>query len=416
MPTLALNGGSPVRSRSFSAWPVWDDDEVTAIAEVVRSGHWGLPRGRQVGALEGEFARFHDASFGVAVPSGTAALELALRACEVGLGDEVITSPYTFIATVSSIFHAGAVPVFVEIDPLTFNLDPDGIESALSPYTKAIMPVHIAGCPADLDAVLAIAQRHNLHVIEDASQAHGARWRGQSTDGEPRGVGAIGQCGTFSFQSTKNLNCGEGGLLLTNDERLFERAFAHHYVGGRRDGSRSEPPLLGTNLRMTEFQAALLRSQMRRLPGQIALREANATFLADELRKLGVESQRRDSRVATHAWHLFIMRYQADLFAGASREQFLRALRAEGIPCSSGYTPLWRDEVWQHDEHVRRVLARHPRRVDLAGCNLPVCERVCREEAVWLTQNLLLGDRHDMNDIVAAVAKLRAHADEIKHS
>jgi len=403
MSQLAIHGGTKVREKPFPAWPLWTEEDAQAVADVVRSSAWGIPRGSKVNEFEQAFAEFQGARFGVCTPSGTSALEIALRACGVGFGDEVITSPYTFIATASSIFHIGAVPVFVDVDAETSNIDPGQIGNALTPYTKAIMPVHVAGCPADMDSIISIARRHNLCVIEDACQAHGARWR-------EKGVGSIGDCGAFSFQSSKNLNCGEGGIGLMEEETLYERAYAFHYVGNKKDGTPPKPLVLGTNNRMTEFQAALLLSQMRHLPDQMRRRQANVAYLTGQLLQMGLDVQKRDPRVTSHAYHLFVIRYHPEGFDGVDRDRFIQALRAEGIPCGPGYRPLYREPVWQSDAHVQSVLRSHPRKIDFAQIHLPTCERICKEEAIWLTQNVLLGDREDMNSIVEAVAKVQALA------
>ncbi|HEU4754691.1 MAG TPA: aminotransferase class V-fold PLP-dependent enzyme, partial [Armatimonadota bacterium] len=211
---LAVHGGSPVRSRPWPVWPVWDEADCEAVADVVRSGTWFSGTGPRCREFAGYFAELHHARHAVPCSNGTQALEIALRAVGIEAGDEVVTSPYTFIATVSSAININAVPVFADVDPGTLNLHPSSVEAAITPKTRAILAVHIAGCPADLDALGQIARRHNLALIEDAAQAHLAEWNG-------RRVGAVGQAGTFSFQASKNLNAGEGGVVLTDDDETF---------------------------------------------------------------------------------------------------------------------------------------------------------------------------------------------------
>jgi dTDP-4-amino-4,6-dideoxygalactose transaminase len=400
---LAVDGGTTVRTAPFPEWPVVDATDEAAVLGVLRSKQWGSHSGGgKVVAFQQAFAQFQDAKYGVAVTNGTAALEVALRACGVGLGDEVIVPPYTFVATASACLLIGAFPVFVDVDPETFNIDPAKIEAAITPHTKAIIAVHIAGGPADMNGVLAVARKHGLRVIEDAAQAHGAAWDG-------RHVGALGDAGTFSFQSSKNLTGGEGGIVLSNDAEVAETAWSVANVGRTRTGDWYFHDLLGSNFRLTEMQGALLLSQLQRLPQQIALRERNAQRLSAELaEEPGLTPTRRDPRVTTHAWHLFMSSYDAAAFGGRPRADFLKALRAEGIPGSPGYTPLYTAPA------IRKAVATLEEKLGRSGyterldpTRFPTNERVCNEEAVWFTQRLLLGDDHDVDDIVTAVRKVQ---------
>lgn len=407
MARLAVNGGKRTRTRPFPVWPVFDATDERALAEVLASGQWGCTAGNRVSRFEKAFADFTGAGFATCVTNGTAALEIALMAVGVGPGDEVIVPPYTFVATATAVLSVGAVPVFVDIEPDTFAMNASRIEAAISPRTKAVIPVHIAGAPADMDAITEVARIHRLRVIEDAAQAHGARWRGAH-------VGLFGHAGAFSFQSSKNLSCGEGGAIVTNDPEVDRRVWSIHNVGRKREGAWYEHPLLGGNYRMTEFQGALLESQLRRLPAQIAAREENGTYLASRLAETGaLEPLRRDARVSVHAYHLFIMRYVPERFGGASRDRFLEALNAEGIPCYGGYArPLYREEAFHSDPRVKAILKVHGGGIDYAAFDCPVCERACGE-AIWLPQPILLGSREDMDDIVRAATKIRENAAEL---
>lgn len=394
---LAIDGGSPVRSKAFPAWPIFDEREERLVLEVLRSGHWGEITGDKVVTFAEQFAGFQGARFGVCVPNGTLALELALTALEIGPGDEVITTPYTFIATAGAVLTAGAKPVFVDIDHQTYNIDPDRVEGAITARTKAILPVHLAGQPADMDAILGIAQRHNLRVIEDACQAWGAEWRG-------RGVGALGDLGAFSFQASKNITAGEGGIVLTNDPALFERCRSLRNVGRVRDGAWYQHEILGRNLRMAEWEAAILLAQLERLPEHMPIREANAQYLGEALTREvnGLTPATVNPGVTRHAYHLFQMRYDAAAFGGRSRDEFVAALRAEGItPCSAGYVPLTRSPA------IRRAFAARFGS-DSAGA-LPICPiaEQAGAEAVWLQQTTLLGTQEDMESIVEAVQKIQ---------
>ncbi len=408
MPKLALNGGEPTRTQPFPDWPIWDEREEKALLETLRSGHWGaLTDESRVARFEEAFALAHHARHGRCVTSGTIALEVALRAVGVAFGDEVIVPPYTFLATASACLMVGAVPVFVDIDPETYNLDPTQVEAAITARTRVIMPVHIGGCPADMDRIMALAQEHELHVIEDACQAHAASW-------DNRRVGAIGDMGCFSFQASKNINAGEGGIILTNQELLAERAWSLRNCGRIRDGAWYRHEVLGDNYRMTEWQAAVLLAQLTRMEDLARRRETNALYLAERLTDVdGVTPQRRDPKITQHAYHLFITRYSPEAFDGLPRAHFLAALRAEGIPCSEGYgAPLYAMPAIQHGiARLKRVLGYEG---ELSDVHCPVAERACIEEGMWFGQNMFLGAQSDMDDIVAAIRKIQQHVDELQ--
>jgi len=401
---LAINGGQPVRTKPFPAWPVWDDSDVQAISDTLRSGKWGIGGGA-VERFEQEFAEFQQAKYCTSLVNGTAALEVAIRAVGVEAGDEIIVPPYTFIATASACLMVNTVPVFVDIEPDTYNLDPTKIEAAITDRTRAIIAVHIAGCPADMDGIMAVAKKHNLKVIEDAAQAHAAEWRG-------RRVGAIGDVGTFSFQSSKNLNSGEGGATVTNDEQIYQRCWSLQNVGRARSGKWYEHPLLGWNYRITQFQGALLSSQLKRVPAQVARRTDNAAYLSERLNEIpGIQPMRVDERVTCHAYHLYILRYDASELGGLPREDFIKAMNAEGITCSAGYVPLYKELAFRNPDVYNAAFKLASRKMDYDQVSCPVCEKACAEEAIWLYQAWLIGEDHsDMDDIVAAIEKIRKAA------
>lgn len=407
---LALEGGTPVRTAPFPQWPVWDERDAEALLGVLRSGAWGSHAGGKVREFGERFAAYQQAQHGVTVTNGTAALEVALRAVGVQPLDEVIVPPYTFVATATAVLAIGAIPIFCDILPDTYLIDAADAERRITPRTKAIVAVHIAGQPADMDAVLDVARRHGLRTIEDAAQAHGAAWRG-------RRVGAIGDAGTFSFQSSKNLNAGEGGIVLTDDRVLAERAWSLCNVGRIPRGAWYQHEVMGFNLRLTEFQGALLLAQLERLPEQYDLRERSARRLDRELAGIpGITPQARDERVTGHAHHLYLFRYDRRHFGGRDRDWFLRALRAEGIPASAGYTtPLYQMNAIIDERRKWAEIARAagrpvvlPESPDAEA--LPVSERACAEEGVWLGQNTLLAGEDDIADIVAAVWKVQRAA------
>jgi dTDP-4-amino-4,6-dideoxygalactose transaminase len=386
---------------------VWDTHDEDALLEVLRSGRWGEIDGDMVGRFETRFAEFQQARHCVAVVNGTAALRIAYRALNIGYGDEVIVPPYTFIATASAALEIGAIPVFADIDPDTYLLDPASVAEAITPRTRAIVPVHVAGCPADMAGIRAVAVRHGLRVVEDAAQAPGATWNGQ-------GVGSLGDLGTLSFQASKNLNAGEGGAIVTNDAELAERVWSLHNVGRTRTGAWYHHELLGGNDRLTAFQAALLMSQLDRLPEQMARREYAATYLDTALAGIeGIKPMVRRPEVTAHAHHIYMFRYDAQTFGGLSRAEFVRALVAEGIPCSAGYS-LISDEMAIQTETVR-LCAALGRELPGQPASLTEARRAC-VEGVWLPQRVLLAGETELPDIVEAVRKVQRLSPTLAHA
>lgn len=400
---LAVDGGEPVRTRPFAPWPLHDERDEAAVLRVLRSGQWGW-YGPEIPQFEEEFARAQDAKFAVTVSSGSAALEVALAACGVGLGDEVIVPVYTFFATASACLMRGAIPVFADVDPLSWNMDARDAESKITSRTKAIIPVHIAGCPANLDAIRQVGQNHGLTVIEDAAQAHGAQWRG-------RAVGAIADLGCFSFQASKNINSGEGGAVVTDDEDLAERSWSFkNYGRNRRNTQWHGHDAMGTNFRMTEFQAALLRSQLERLDEWATQRTRNAEYLINGLREIdGLTPQQPDEGVTRHAYHGFITRFDSKAFGGRDRDWFCEAMEAEGITAFAGYAiPMYRQPAISDSTHnLLQSLGRETSEDALGWTRCPVSEQRCRD-TVWLgTQNQLLGTTEHMDDILRAISKIQ---------
>jgi len=396
----------------FPTWPEHGDRDRQAVADVVDSGKWWMyDYGRdelaagggqpdalsQVERFERAFARHHRARHALAVNSGSNALEVAVAAVGVQPGDEVITTPYTFFATSACILHARAWPVYVDIDRETYNLDPAQIEAAITPRTRAILPVHFAGELADMDAINRIADRHGLPVIEDAAQAHGVCLRGD------RYAGTLGVAGIFSFQASKCLSCGEGGLLITNDDAVAETCWSLRHCGRRPDGLWYEHVRVGWNFRMPELSAALLRTQLERLAEQNRRRTANVAYFYERLADIeGITPARLHPDAQTHNHYLVMLRYDATAWAGVSRDRFVAALAAEGVPAMGGYAFLnFENRVFDQLNSpidYREFLDRCPHAV-----------RACREEAIWLMHELFLGDRRHVDRIVAAIAKLRDH-------
>lgn len=406
MARLAVNGGDKVRTKPWPRWPVWDEREIKALEEVVRSGRWGrLYEGSRVEEFEKSFSVYQDAKFGIAVTSGTAALTIALKAAGVDVGDEVIVPGYTFIATATCALQNNAVPIFVDVELDTINIDPVAIEAAITPRTRAVIPVHWNGRAADMDRILDIAKRHNLVVVEDACHGWGATWKG-------RKLGAIGDLGAVSFQASKHITAGEGGIVLTNDEGLAAKCFSYHHIGRIAGRPFYEHHLVGWNFRMTEFDAAVLLVQLERLEEQTQRREENAKFLSEQLSGIdGIGLLRRESYMTRISWHGFGFLYDAEAFGGVPRSKFLATLNAEGIPAGGGYShPLYKNPLFTERRFGR--IAEFVDFPDYRAVHCPNCERLCRE-CVSIDQRCLLGTIDDMCDIVRAMEKIRENLDEL---
>jgi perosamine synthetase len=407
----AALGGAPIRRTPFPSWPVHDATEEQALVEVVRSGRWN--RGAQVERFEAEYARLTGSPHCLATANGTSALLTTLSALGVGPGDEVIVPPYTFVATVNAVLLLHALPVFVDSDIETFQIDAARVAAAITDRTKVVLPVHLGGAAADLDTILAAAGARGVPVVEDACQSHLAEWKG-------RKVGTYGRAGCFSFQASKNLNCAEGGAILTADADLLERCYTfHNNSRGRAAAGSADFSYrgVGANLRLTDFQAAMLLAQMTRLERQSRTRDENGAYLTSLLGGIdGIAPARMYAGCTRNAYHLYMFRYDPSRFGGLPRAQFLKALRAEGVPASGGYSPLNKEPsvVETLKGHGFERIYGKAELARLAERNqCPQNDRLC-EQAVWLTQTMLLGPRGDMDQIAEAIRKIQRHASELK--
>lgn len=413
MAQLALKGGTPVRTSPYPSWPVWDEKELDAVSAVVNSGRWGMAQGDRVKELEKRYADYQEAAYGIAASSGTSALRVALLAAGLEAGAEVIVPAYTFVATATAVIEANMVPVFADIDPDTYNLDPASVEEVITDRTGAIMPVYLAGLPADMDSIQEIARERDLVVIEDACQAWGSEYKG-------RKVGAIGLGGAFSFQSSKHITAGEGGMLVTDEEDYAERCRSIVDCGRRVGGAWHEHVRLGSNYRLSELQAAVIHAQLERYEKMLARRQQAAAFLREKLARIdGIRPLAVPEYATATSCHIFILRYDSESFGGLSKENFTKALNAEGISPAHGgyYIPLYRQPVLlEKNVGPYDLITRHEFRgkvIDYSSFDCPVAERACRSEAVWILQNLLLADRENLEDIVRAVEKVRENYGEL---
>lgn len=405
---LALFGGPKARVETYPEWPVHDERDVEAVTRVVRSGRWGgFPYpGPETQRLAEGFAEFQGGGHAVPMANGTVTLEVALRAAGVGWGDEVIVPAYTFQATAAAPMAAGAVPVIVDVEPDTYCMDPAAVEAAITPRTRAIIPVHLGASMADMDAIMAIASRHGLLVVEDCAHAPGATWRG-------RGAGTIGDFGSFSLQSSKTLTAGEGGILLCRTLELATRVASIIDCGRPKDPDGIEYTQ-GANFRLTELQAALANVALARMPEQILERAEMADRMDTLARDVpGVRVLKRDPRHTTRAFYRYILAVVPEVF-GLDHDQVCAALQAEGIPCWTGYEAMHRYRLFQPRHSRLPVPSAFPDYFRFDEMRFPNAEQACEQEAVWLDERVFRAGPAGVDDVVVALQKIQAHADDIR--
>lgn len=407
----AISGGSKTHTGSWPEWPVWDTSAEDGITGMLRSGKWFRGSGEYVTEFEKKYAELLGAKKCLATASGTTSLIVALKALGVDAGDEVLVSPFTFIATYNSVFLNKALPVFVDSDPETFLLDPSKIEARITDRTVAILPVHIYGLPVDMDSVNAIARRKNLKVVEDACQAWLAEYRGKK-------VGTLGDAGCFSFQNSKNLPSGEGGAIVSNNEDLIDLCNSLHNCG-RPFGSikkTSDYPISGGNYRMQQFQALILLSQMKRIKEDADVRLENARYLDAKLKEIpGIIPYKLASGATRSAYHLYPFRFISKEFNDMPKDKFIRALNAEGIPCGGGYGPQNKDGLIEdtlNSRGFKRLFSESRLKQWREENILPGNDKLCRE-AVTFYQSILLGSIRDMDDIINAITKIYKNRDSL---
>ncbi|MDP9843570.1 DegT/DnrJ/EryC1/StrS family aminotransferase [Streptosporangium lutulentum] len=378
---LAIDGGTPVRTEPWPSWPPpLSGAQRELVTEVLESGLWGATQGTLCADLAAEFARRSGAPYGVTVANATLGLFAALRGLGVGQGDEVIVPAYTFVASATSVLLAGAVPVIVDVEPADLHLSAGAVEAAVTGRTAAVMPVHLAGSPVDMDPLNAVAVRHGLKVVEDCAQAHGATYHG-------RPVGGLGDAGVFSFQSSKAMTAGEGGVIVCRDEAVHGAIWSACNVGRRLGGEWYGHPEVGWNLRLTEIQAALLLPWLERLEEEIARREAFVAAL--DLGDLPVSVLPQPAGTTRDSRHLLMLRVEAPV----EREFLLAAMAAEGVPLDGGYPPLG----------TMAALTDAGARVE--PC--PAAEEAARS-VVWVRQQMLMDDASGPVDLAEALAKVLA--------
>lgn len=410
----AILGGQKTPIGNFPGWPIYDHTEAKGLLDTLYSSQWGRLGGKVTPHFEEMHSEIYGVKHSLGVTSGTSALYAMLGALGIGPGDEVIIPVYTFIATYNVVVLHYALPVIVDMDPESFQIDPQKIEAAITKNTKAIMPVHIGGSPCNLDAILAIGKKHNLPVIEDACQAHLAEWKGKK-------VGNWGLGGGFSFQASKNLTCGEGGAIITNDSDFYKACFAFHHQGQQSATASvvaAGAGIRGSNLRINEFQSNILLSQITRLEEQAKTRNENALYLSSMLKEIpGLTPAKLYEGTTNGAYHLFMFKFDKEGFSGMSRDQFVKAMTAEGIQPSLGYGKMDKDPYVNDlakNKFYRKIYGEKDMKRWLERIDCPVNARVTDENALWFLQTHMLGTKTQMEQIAEAAKKIQKYSSEIK--
>ncbi|MEC0090214.1 DegT/DnrJ/EryC1/StrS family aminotransferase [Paenibacillus macquariensis] len=402
MNMLVKDGGTPYKTKPFPTWPFSDERELQLVEEVVKSRNWWRMSGNKVVEFEEKFAKLQDAEYCLGVTNGTHAIELALYTLGIGIGDEVILPAFTFISTATAVLYCNATPILVDVDPETFCMTPEAFEKAITPKTKAVIPVHMAGHSCDMDAICEIARKHGIKVVEDAAHAHGAEYKAKR-------MGSFGDMSIFSFQNGKLMTCGEGGALVTNNKELYEKAYLIHGVG-RPKGDRVYAHLvLGSNYRMNEFQAAVLIAQMERLEKMNEKRQVNAALLDKLLADVqGITPQGKNSHATLNPHYMYMFYYNSEYFGGLSRQQFVELLIMEGVPSFVAYPVISETIFFKENNFAGRINEYpHQNEADLTNA------KKIADNVVWLPHFTLLGDEEDIFEIAGAIKKIQNFFPEI---
>ncbi|HUJ94245.1 MAG TPA: DegT/DnrJ/EryC1/StrS family aminotransferase [Terriglobales bacterium] len=412
MGKLAITGGKPLRAKRFDPWPIYTSKEKQALQDVLTHHNWGgqpFP-GKHADAFGKKFAKLHTAKYGQCVNTGTVAIQAALKAIDIRPGDEVLVPAYTWEGTVGPVLLMNAVPVFVDVDPETYCMDAKLAEQAITPKTRAILPVHLGMRFADLDILIPLAAKHNLKVIEDCAHAHGGMWKG-------KGAGSIGDVGAFSFQSSKLITSGEGGLVITNNLEYYERVQSYINAGRASVTDKFHHRIIGFNYRLGEFQAAVLGAQLERLPAQAKVREKNMKYFEGKLKGTGaIGLLKPEPRITRLAPYGYVLKYFADKANGIPRAAFVAALQLEGIPCDGlFYEPVYRSSLFPLDPNDYPALSwGRPKPLDLRNMyKCPEAERAAYQEAIWFPHQLFL-DKKGVDSIADAIHKVFENIEELR--
>jgi len=394
-------------SKNFHKWPIYDEKDLKAIGYSIESGDWwaGAPGnhcGENIWKFQEEFASFQEGKHCLAVSNGTVAIEAALRALGIGLGDEVIVSDYTFVASASAIVATNAVPIFCDIDPETLVMDVDYVEDLITKRTKAIVPVHLGGNPVEMERLVEIAQKYDLKIVEDCAHAHGSRYKGKR-------VGNWGDAGTFSFQASKVLTSGEGGAIVCNEDDLADKIYSIIDCGRKKNHFSYAHFSYGTNYRMSEFLGALLRSQLEKFPKQHKLRNENARFFSKKLNEIeGIYAMKPTPGTTELGWYVFPIVYDLEKFNGLSKNDFNKQLNRNGIPTDNCYPPLHSLRCFREIKLLKGI--------DYSNANwgyaksdnenFPMVSDICTR-SVEFPQRMLLSQPEELNKVIKFIKSLK---------
>ncbi|NLO06899.1 MAG: DegT/DnrJ/EryC1/StrS family aminotransferase [candidate division WS1 bacterium] len=409
---LAISGGSPAVTLEHQPWPIAGDLEARWMDEVVRSGPWSWVGPHERAFCE-EFARFIGARHAMGLSNGTVTIQTALQAVGVRPGDEVIVPGLTWVATMQAALDIGASVVLVDIDPETWGIDPAAAEAAITERTRAIVPVHLYGCMVDMDAIMDLARRYDLKVVEDCAHQHGSRWR-------DRGAGSIGDAGSFSFQQSKILTSGEGGAITCNDDEVYRTAFALKHVGWAptADGEGLEAGgVYAHNYRTTEMQCVLLRGGLTRIEEQSRIRGENVARLTEGLARIGgpLRVARRDPRITRQAYYAVTMHFDPAQADGVDRAHYVAALAAEGVGIGVPYYPVYRHPLMNLQHPTSPIPFRDPALTqDYANLSLPNVERTCGETGAVMSHKSLLSEPEYIDQLIEGVAKVNDRLEAVR--
>lgn len=406
--TLAISGGAPVRTKPWPHWPamIVDDQMLANIANTTKSGAWSRisnPVNGTVATFEKKYAALTGAKYCVGTGSGTQALGVCVDALSIQPGDEVITSSYTDFGTISAILAARALPIFADLDHRSYQIDAAAIAQKITPNTKAIMPVHIMGSACNMDAIMAVAGKHNIPVIEDACQANFAKYKG-------RQLGTIGQLGCFSFQGSKQIAAGEGGAVIGNDDALMDKVYTIQNHGTNRKGQNTT---IGQKMRMNEFEGSIILSQLDKAVERFEKRNENANYLSSKIKNIpGLTPQLQYEGSNSSGYYLYAFTYDKKSFNNLDRQVFLKALSAEGIP-ASGYIKGMQHDLWTTNilemGSYKKNYTKQQLNFFKDSLQLPSCDRVTESVVVISAGAILLGTKADMDDIINALEKVYAN-------
>ena len=413
MGKLAITGGKPLRKAPFTQWPMGGKEEMAALKDVLTSSKWGgqpFP-GKHASLFSKKFAKTHTVKYAQCVNTGTVAIQAALKAVGILPGDEVIAPAYTWEGTVGPVLLLGAVPVFVDVDPNTYCLDVKLIEKAITPKSKAILPVHLGMRFADMDEILRIAAKHNLKVIEDCAHAHGGMWKG-------KGAGSMGDLGAFSFQSSKLITSGEGGAVISNNLEYMEKVQSYINAGRASVTDEFHHRIIGFNYRLGELQAAVLGPQLDRLPKQSKLRDKNMAYLEKRLKGTpGIGLLKPDPRITRRAPYGYVLKYFSDQVKDIPRAAFVAALQLEGIPCDGlFYEPVYKSSLFPVNVADFPALSwGRDKPLDLRSMySCPESEKAAYSEAVWFMHQMFLGSTKDVDAIADGIHKVLENIEEVR--